>query len=93
MEELSNFALSSRRLFDDADIIIQNIKMVLVYHDLPITSDEFEKWLQKSQIVDTSYQTSVINAMIDLANNNWIVRGEIVAFLTICRNTLMLLKR
>lgn len=92
MEEVSNFK-SSLRSFDEADLIIQNIKMILVYNDLPTTSDEFERWIQKLQTVDTSHQALIIKAMIDLANNNWIVRGEIVAFLTICRNTLILLKR
>lgn len=93
MKELNNIRLSAQRFFDEADIIIQNIKMILVYNDLPTTSDEFERWLQKLQTVDTSHQTLIIKAMIDLANNNWIARGEIVAFLTICRNTLILLKR
>jgi hypothetical protein len=82
-----------RRLSDEADLIIHNIKMILVYNDLPTTSNEFEKWLRKLQTVDVSHQASIIKAMIDLANSNWIIRSEIIAFLTICRNTLILLKR
>lgn len=93
MEEVSNFTSSWRRFYDDADLISQNIKMILVYNDLPITSDEFERWLRKLQTVDTSHQASIIKAMIDLANSNWFIRSEIIAFLTICRNTLILLKR
>ena len=67
--------------------------MILVYNDLPTTSDEFEIWLQKLPTVDTSRQASIIKAMIDLAKYNWVTRSELLAFLTICRNTLILLKR
>lgn len=76
-----------------AEQTIQQINMLLIHNNLPISSQDFVKWVNELHLFNIERQIKIIEAVIALANSNWIIRMKILPFLVICRNTLTLLKR
>lgn len=73
--------------------IMQQISMLLIHNHLPISSQDFVKWVNELYLFNIERQIKIIEAVIDLTHSNWIIRIKILPFLVICRNTLILLKR